>query len=210
MSQPAQERSRNAHYAIAVKQNKPPQTSNMRQSRTPPTNKQPSGHTAMRSAKRHTRNKVRNTHTPPHAIRKARRAQTSAHAVPANSATQTQGNPRSRTNQAQPQGHPDTAYATNATTPGNHTPHGGAFPSRAQCANHGPATGEREPPEHTPTGARPPRRRGEPPEHGRDKEKIRVPAQVSQARREHPADNTRDSSGQQRNRTSPEQFERAA
>ena len=62
--------------------------------------------------------------------------------------------------------------------------------------------------EHTPTGARPPRRRGEPPEHGRDEEKIRVPARVSQARREHPADNTRDSSGQQRNRTSPEQFER--
>ena len=61
---------------------------------------------------------------------------------------------------------------------------------------------------HTPTVARPPRRRGEPPEHGRDKEKIRVPARVSQARREHPADNTRDSSGQQRNRTSPEQFER--
>ena len=62
--------------------------------------------------------------------------------------------------------------------------------------------------EHTPTGARPPRRRGEPPEHGRDEEKIRAPARVSQARREHPADNTRDSSGQQRNRTPPEQFER--
>ena len=27
----------------------------------------------------------------------------------------------------------------------------GVFPSRAQCANHGPATGEREPPEHTTT-----------------------------------------------------------
>ena len=45
------------------------------------------------------------------------------------------------------------------------------FPSRAGCASHGPAIGEREPPGHAPSGARPPRRRGEPPEHGRDKEK---------------------------------------
>ena len=48
------------------------------------------------------------------------------------------------------------------------------FPSRAGCASHGPATGEREPPGHAPHGARPPERRGEPPEHGRDKEKREV------------------------------------
>ena len=45
------------------------------------------------------------------------------------------------------------------------------FPSRAGCASHGPTTGEREPPGHTPHGVRPPRRRGEPPRRGRDKEK---------------------------------------
>lgn len=49
-------------------------------------------------------------------------------------------------------GHPDTAYAINATTPSNHTPTGSMFPSRAQCANHGLATGEREPPERAHTG----------------------------------------------------------
>lgn len=34
----------------------------------------------------------------------------------------------------------------------HHTPTGSMFPSRAQCANHGPATGEREPPERAHTG----------------------------------------------------------
>lgn len=86
----------------------------------------------------------------------------------------------------------------------------GAFPSRTQCANHGPATGEREPPRtHPNKGVRPPERRGEPPEHGRDKEKREAHAPPARAKAgEAPTGRNMDPSGQQRNRTSPEQFER--
>ena len=130
-----------------------------------------------------------------------RQQQTQTHAD--DNHTRKQGNPRSRTNQAQPQGHPDTAYAINATTPGNHAPQG----ARSLAARNALITAQPQVKGnhhgHTPTGVRPPRRRGEPPRRSRDKEKIRVPARVSQARREHPADNTRDPSGQQRNRTPP-------
>lgn len=121
MSHQTQARSRNAQHAIAVKQTKPQQTSNMRQSRTQPTNKQPSGHTATRAAKHPTKNKE----TP----------------QPRLTGTAT--------------GHPDTAYATNATTPSNHTPTGSMFPSRAQCADHGPTTGGREPPRTHPNRVAP-------------------------------------------------------
>lgn len=82
------------------------------------------------------------------------------------------------------------------------------LPSRTQRANHSPATGEREPPEHTPTRecAHPDDAESRP--DVAETRKRENPTRVSQARREHPADNTRDSSGQQRNRTSPTQRER--
>lgn len=107
----------------------------MRQSRTQPTNKQPSGHTATHVVKHHTRNKAHNTHTPPATRHAQSQARTDKHTRSPSEQhrARIQGNPRSRTNQAQPQGHPDTAYATNATTPGNHTP-GGACPLAARNA----------------------------------------------------------------------------
>lgn len=114
--------------------------------------------------------------------------------------------PRNCTNQAQSRGIPTPHTQPTPPRPAT-TPHQGSmFPSRTQCANHGPATGEREPPEHTPPGARPPRRRGESPRRSRDKEKIRVPqTPLGSAKGGENATNTtmQDSSGQQRTRTSP-------
>ena len=118
MSHQTQARSRNTQHAIADNQNKPPQTSNMRQSRTQPTNKQPSGHTATRIVKHPTKK---------------------------------QGNPATAPNRHS-HGASRHRLRPSTDTHGNHTPTGSMFPSRAQCANHGPATGEREPPERAHTG----------------------------------------------------------
>lgn len=143
----------------------------------------------------------------------SRRTQT-ASKQPSGTATRAAKRPTKNKETPQPHqpgtvtGFPVIAYATNATTPSNHTPHG----VRSLAARNALITAQPQVKgnhhEHTPTGARPPRRRGEPSRRSQDEEKIRAPARVSQARRERPADNTRDSSGQQGTRTPPTQCER--
>lgn len=146
----------------------------MRQSRTQPTNKQPSGHTATHVVKHPTRNKSRNTHTPPHAIHKARRAQTSAHAQPQQTTSRTKNK---ETPQPHPTGtvtgYPVIAYAPAPTrTETTPSPNKGIARSRPARSNtgSGQTVDKREIPEHPLEGtsahaARQPR------EHGPDKEK---------------------------------------
>lgn len=87
-------------------------------------------------------------HAPTQATHKARRAR----AAPVNSTVrQKQGNPATA-----PTRHSHGASRHRIRNQRHHArqphPRRGAFPSRAQCANHGPATGEREPPERAHTG----------------------------------------------------------
>ena len=177
MSHQTQARSRNAQHAIADKQNKPQQTSSTQQSRTQPTNKQPNGRTTMHTAKHPTRNKSRDTHTPTKtrekqgAYRQAHtRGPSEQHHALENKETPAAA-PTRHSHRGIPTPHTQPTPPHPATTPRQES----MFPSRAQCANHGPATGERESPRtHPNKGVRPPERRGEPPEHGRDKEKREV------------------------------------
>lgn len=202
MSHQTQARSRNAHHAIADKQNKPPQTSNMRQSRTQPTNKQPKrAHRDERSKTPYPKQDAQ-----PHAMHKTRRTA-----------------PRRTTPHANTRKPRDRAHIKHSHGASRHRirnqrhharqphPRRGAFPSRAQCANHGPATGEREPPERAHTGsAHPDDAESRPDVAGTRKSqesrkrRLEAPKEVKTP----PTQHVRDSSGQQRNRTSPEQFER--
>ena len=165
----------------------------------------------MHVVKRPTRNKARNTRTPPATRHAQRQARTDRHTRSPSEQhrARVQGNPATAPASSTVTGCPDTAYATNATTPGNHTPHrvcslaarNALITAQPQVKGNHPNTPQQgsAPTQTTRRAAQAWPRQG--------KERSPRPARQSKGG-EAPTDRGVDPGGQQRNRTSPTQCER--